>query len=78
MPAKTLAVASILPRGISDPSPNEDQADRRRQGMADYPGLTVETISRTLTQLQADGLVALADRRRVRLPRPAALAELCE
>jgi CRP/FNR family nitrogen fixation transcriptional regulator len=49
-----------------------------RQDMADYLGLTIETVSRTLTQLQADGLVALSGTRRVRLPRPAALAELCE
>jgi len=49
-----------------------------RQDMADYLGLTIETVSRTLTQLQADGLVAFSGTRRVRLPRPAALAELCE
>ncbi len=49
-----------------------------RQDIADYLGLTIETVSRTLTQLQADGLVRLNGVRRVRLPRPAALAELCE
>jgi len=49
-----------------------------RQDIADYLGLTIETVSRTLTQLQADGLVRLSGVRRVRLPRPAALAELCE
>jgi CRP/FNR family nitrogen fixation transcriptional regulator len=49
-----------------------------RQDMADYLGLTIETVSRTLTQLQADGLVSISGCRHVRLPRPAALAELCE
>jgi CRP/FNR family nitrogen fixation transcriptional regulator len=49
-----------------------------RQDMADYLGLTIETVSRTLTQLQADGLVSLSGTRHVRLPRRAALAELCE
>ena len=49
-----------------------------RQDMADYLGLTIETVSRTLTQLQADGLVSLNGTRHVRLPRPGALAELCE
>lgn len=49
-----------------------------RQDIADYLGLTIETVSRTLTQLQADGLIALSGCRRVRLSRPAALAELCE
>lgn len=49
-----------------------------RQDMADYLGLTIETVSRSLTQLQAEGLVALSGARHVRLPRPDALAELCE
>jgi len=49
-----------------------------RQDMADFLGLTIETVSRTLTQLQADGLIAFSGCRRVRLARPAALAELCE
>jgi CRP/FNR family nitrogen fixation transcriptional regulator len=49
-----------------------------RQDMADFLGLTIETVSRTLTQLQADGLIAFSGCRRVRLARPTALAELCE
>jgi CRP/FNR family nitrogen fixation transcriptional regulator len=49
-----------------------------RQDMADYLGLTIETVSRTMTHLQARGLIRLAGCRRVRLLRPAALADLCE
>ena len=49
-----------------------------RQDIADYLGLTIETVSRTMTQLQGQGLIALSGCRRVRLVRPAALAELCE
>ncbi len=49
-----------------------------RQDIADYLGLTIETVSRTLTQLQADGLIKVDGCRRVRLVRRAALAELCE
>jgi len=49
-----------------------------RQDIADYLGLTIETVSRTLTQMQARGLVRLNGCRQVRLPRRAALLALCE
>jgi len=48
-----------------------------RQDIADYLGLTIETVSRTLTQMQASGLVRV-DGRQVQLVRRAALADLCE
>ena len=35
-----------------------------RQDMADYLGLTIETVSRTLTRLRRDGLITLRPRRR--------------
>jgi CRP/FNR family nitrogen fixation transcriptional regulator len=38
-----------------------------RQDMADYLGLTIETVSRTLTQFQQDGLIALPTARKVLL-----------
>ena len=47
-----------------------------RQDMADYLGLTIETVSRMVTQLQADGLVELSGCRRFRITRRAALARL--
>jgi len=49
-----------------------------RQDIADYLGLTIETVSRTMTQLQGQGLIALSGCRRVRLVRPTTLADLCE
>jgi len=49
-----------------------------RQDMADYLGLTIETVSRTLTQLQSQGAIEVRGCRSVRLLQPAALAELCE
>jgi CRP/FNR family nitrogen fixation transcriptional regulator len=48
-----------------------------RQDIADYLGLTIETVSRTLTRMQAQGLVALGGCRKVRLLKRADLADLC-
>ena len=47
-----------------------------RQDMADYLGLTIETVSRMLTQLQGDGLVEFSGCRRFRLRNRNALARL--
>lgn len=47
-----------------------------RQDMADYLGLTIETVSRTFTQLEAAGVIALASARRVRLCNRAALRDM--
>jgi CRP/FNR family transcriptional regulator, nitrogen fixation regulation protein len=49
-----------------------------RQDIADYLGLTIETVSRTMTQLQCDGLLRLNGCRQVVFVRAAALAGLCE
>ena len=49
-----------------------------RQDIADYLGLTIETVSRTFTQLQSEGLIEVHCCRKVRLARRAALADLCE
>jgi CRP/FNR family transcriptional regulator len=48
--------------------------------MADYLGLTIETVSRTLSRLRQDGLIALESRQQVVLERPLeleALADAC-
>lgn len=47
-----------------------------RQDMADYLGLTIETISRMLGRLQADGLVEFVGARRYRIRRLGALSDL--
>jgi len=49
-----------------------------RQDIADFLGLTIETVSRTFSQLQAQGLIAVAGCRAVVLRRRAALAAMCE
>jgi CRP/FNR family nitrogen fixation transcriptional regulator len=52
----------------------EKSADRKtvslamsRQDIADYLGLTIETVSRTLSQLERDGHIALPSSRQIRL-----------
>lgn len=47
-----------------------------RQDIADHLGLTIETVSRMITQLQADGLVALEGCRRFRIAAQDRLAHL--
>jgi CRP/FNR family transcriptional regulator, nitrogen fixation regulation protein len=47
-----------------------------RQDIADYLGLTIETVSRTLSQLERDGVIALPSARRVALKDRAALRGL--
>jgi CRP/FNR family nitrogen fixation transcriptional regulator len=49
-----------------------------RQDMADYLGLTIETVSRTLTQLQNQGLVDAHGCRRIRFLDRDGLADLCQ
>jgi CRP-like cAMP-binding protein len=47
-----------------------------RQDIADYLGLTIETVSRTLSTLESDGTIALPSARCVMLRKPAALGRL--
>ena len=49
-----------------------------RQEMADQLGLTIETVSRTMTRLKQEGLIALPTSHDVVLTRPAQLAALAE
>jgi CRP/FNR family nitrogen fixation transcriptional regulator len=49
-----------------------------RQDIADYLGLTIETVSRTFTALQAEGLIDARGCRRVRLIDRRSLQDLCE
>lgn len=47
-----------------------------RQDIADYLGLTIETVSRTFTQLEQNGMIALPTSRRVELRNYRALEHL--
>lgn len=48
-----------------------------RQEIADYLGLTIETVSRTLSTLNVDGVIGLPDRRRVLIRQPHRLRSCC-
>jgi CRP/FNR family nitrogen fixation transcriptional regulator len=56
----------------------EDTVDlpMSRQDMADYLGLTIETVSRTMTQLEGTAVIALPTCRRILLRNRAALRRL--
>lgn len=49
-----------------------------RQDIADYLGLTIETVSRTFSQFEAEGVIGLPDRRRVTVRNPGRLAAYCD
>jgi CRP-like cAMP-binding protein len=48
----------------------------QRQDIADYLGLTIETVSRTFTHMKERGLIALATTRRVEILKPEQLERL--
>ncbi len=58
------------------PAPDRVDLPMSRQDMADYLGLTIETVSRTMTQLQDDQVIALPSCRQVVLRDRAALQDL--
>jgi CRP/FNR family nitrogen fixation transcriptional regulator len=49
-----------------------------RYDMADYLALSVETVSRALTELQRRGLIRFVDRHRVHIKYPDALESGCK
>jgi CRP/FNR family transcriptional regulator len=49
-----------------------------RSDIADYLGLTTETVSRTVTVLKKQGLIELLDDKQIRLSRLSALQEIAE
>ena len=49
-----------------------------RSDIADYLGLTTETVSRTFTSLKKQGLIELLDERQIRLSKMSALREIAD
>lgn len=70
-------VAGFL-RSLSSGRPGDVDVTMSRQDMADYLGLTIETVSRTLTQLQSDNIVAFPASRRFRVTNWDALEALVD
>ena len=70
-------IASFLLE-MAERAPGADSVElpMSRQDIADYLGLTIETVSRTLTQLEAEAAIALPSSRRVLLRNRSALKEL--
>ena len=58
------------------PVGNEIDLPMSRQDIADYLGLTIETVSRTLTQLENTAAIAVPTSRRIVLRNRAALNRL--
>lgn len=69
-------VAAILAELAARASGEEVDLPMSRQDIADYLGLTIETVSRMFTQLQASGIIALTGLRRMRVSDPTALQKL--
>ena len=63
---------------MAERAPGADSVDlpMSRQDIADYLGLTIETVSRTLTQLEAEAAIALPTSRRVVLRNRSVLSKL--
>ena len=55
---------------------NEIELSMTRRDIADYLGLTIETVSRTISQFQNDDLIAVASTRRIVLCDGAALTKV--
>lgn len=71
-------VASFLLAIAADQGGNSAVLPMGRQDMADYLGLTIETVSRMVTQLQADGVVALTGCRKFSIMDRVALERMAE
>jgi CRP/FNR family nitrogen fixation transcriptional regulator len=65
-----LEMAAHLPAG------NEIDLPMRRQDIAEYLGLTIETVSRTTTLLESNATIAVPDSRHIVLHNRAALNRL--
>ena len=58
------------------PAPNRIELPMSRQDIADYLGLTIETVSRTMTQLQDEEVIDLPSCRQVLMRDRQALQDL--
>jgi CRP-like cAMP-binding protein len=74
--AQERVAAFLLEMAARVPSDNEVDLPMSRQDIADYLGLTIETVSRTLTQLESNAAIELPTSRRIVLRNRGALNRL--
>jgi CRP/FNR family nitrogen fixation transcriptional regulator len=74
--AKERVVGFLLEMAERVPSGNHIELPMTRQDIADYLGLTMETVSRTLGDLESDASIELASARRIVLHDRGALGRL--
>jgi CRP-like cAMP-binding protein len=74
--AQERVVGFLLEMAARMPSSNQVELSMSRQDIADYLGLTIETVSRTLTQLENAAAIELPTSRRVVLRNRATLSRL--
>lgn len=74
--AQERVVGFLLEMAARTPSDKQIELPMSRQDIADYLGLTIETVSRTLTQLENSATIELATSRRVVLRNRIALNRL--
>ncbi len=63
--------------GLVDKHDDEVELAMTRQDIADYLGLTIETVSRTLSNLEREGAIRIAAARRIELTDRVVLRALC-
>ncbi len=66
----------LLDMSVRIPAPDRVELPMSRQDIADFLGLTIETVSRTMTQLQDDEIIELPSCRQVLLRDKTALLDL--
>jgi CRP/FNR family nitrogen fixation transcriptional regulator len=66
----------LLEMSARAPAGNEVELPMSRQDIGDYLGLTIETVSRTLTQLENSAAIAVPSSRRIVLRNRAALTRM--
>jgi len=76
MNAKQRVATFLLRMALRGSGGNEIELPMSRQDIADYLGLTIETVSRTMTQLENDAAIGLESSRRIVLRNRAALTRL--
>jgi CRP-like cAMP-binding protein len=76
MSAKQRLATFLLHMALQSSGGNDIELPMSRQDIADYLGLTIETVSRTMMQLENEAAIGMASSRRMLLRNRAALTTL--